>query len=103
VVERNTTVACSSEGVDVRASTIGEGDTTKEHQQVDLASSVVRTLSPAREAADSTRIYAGHGGRVRDRTEGVTRDPGVKATTTTDPTRKTRSSQRDDRSSHEGI
>jgi hypothetical protein len=30
-VVRHATEACSSGGVDVRASTIGEGDTTKEH------------------------------------------------------------------------
>jgi hypothetical protein len=103
VVERNATVACSSEGVDVRASTIGEGDTTKEHQQVDLASSVVQTSSPAREAGDYAHICAGHGGRAHDRMEGVTRDPAVKATTATDPAGKTRSGQRDGGSSQEGI
>jgi hypothetical protein len=61
-------------GVDVRASTTDEGDTTKEHQQGDLlAFSIVRTSrSPAKEADDSARVCASHGVRARDRIDGVT-------------------------------
>jgi hypothetical protein len=81
-----------------------QGDTTKGHQQADLpASSIVRaSRSPAREADRSARVCAGHGVRARGRIEGETTDPTGKATTTTDLAGKTRSSQRDDRSSREG-
>jgi hypothetical protein len=68
-----------------------EGDTTKEHQQFDLlASSIVWTSrSPTREADSSARFCASHGGRVRDRIEGVMADPARKATTEKDLARKT--------------
>jgi hypothetical protein len=84
---------------------IGEGDTTKEHQQADLlASSIVRaSRSPAREADSNARIRAGHGGRACGRIEGVTMDPSRKATVATDPAGKTRSGQRDNGSSREGC
>jgi hypothetical protein len=73
-IGRHATKACSSGGVDVRASTIGEGDTTKEHQQGNLlASSIDRTSrSPAREADDSARVCTDHGVRACGRIEGVT-------------------------------
>lgn len=55
-----------------------------------LTSFRVRSLrSPAKEADDSTRVCAGKGGRTRDRVEGVTADPVGKATTATDPAKKT--------------
>jgi hypothetical protein len=65
-------------------------DTTKEHQQTNLlASSIVRTSrSPAREAGGSARVCASHGGRARDRIEGVKADLVGKATSATDPARK---------------
>jgi hypothetical protein len=103
-VRRHAAKACSSGGVDVRASTIGEGDTTKEHQQVGLpASSIVRaSRSPAREADSSARVCTGHGSRACGRIEGETADPAGKATTATDPAGKKRSSKRDGRSSRKG-
>jgi hypothetical protein len=58
--------------------------------------------SPAREADSSARVCASHGVRARGRIEGETTDPVGKATTATDPTGKTRSSQRDGGSSREG-
>jgi hypothetical protein len=73
-IGRHAAEACSSGGVDVLALTIGEGGTTKEHQQGDLlASSIVRTSrSPAREADGSARVCTGHGVRACGRIEGVT-------------------------------
>jgi hypothetical protein len=112
-VGRHAAKACSSGGVDVRASTIGEGDTTKEHQQVDLLASLIVRMSrsPAREADGSARVCAGHGVRARGRIEGVRRirpgrhdpakgtadragkvaatgNPAGKATAATDPTKE---------------
>jgi hypothetical protein len=81
-----------------------QGDATKEHRQADLpASSIIRaSMSPAREADSSAHVCAGHGVRARGRIEGETTDPTGKATAMTDPAGKTRSSQRDGRSSREG-
>jgi hypothetical protein len=94
VVGRHVAEACSSGGVDVRASTIGEGDTTKEHQQIDLLSSLIVRMSrsPATETYGNARVCAGLGVRARGRIEGVTADP----------VEKTRSGQRDGKSSREG-
>jgi hypothetical protein len=62
-------------GVDVRASTNGEGDTTKEHQQPQslLTSFHDRSSrSLAREAGDSARICASQGGsRPRQKRRGI--------------------------------
>jgi hypothetical protein len=103
-VGRHATKACSSGGVDVRVSTIDEGDTTKEHQQVDLLASLTVRMSrnPARQANDSAHVYVGHGVHARGRIVGVTVDTVGKATTATNLAGKTRSGQRDDRSSREG-
>jgi hypothetical protein len=104
-VGRHAVEACSSGGVDVRASTNGEGDTTKEQQQPQglLASFRDRSsTSLAREDGDSAHVCAGQGGRAHGRKEGVSTDPVGKATTTTDPTRKTRYGQRDGGSSRDG-
>jgi hypothetical protein len=93
-VGRHAAEACSSGGVDVRASTIGEGDTTKGHYQVDLLASLIVLMSRSPGRPDgSARICAGHG---------AVTDPNVMATAVTDPTGKTRSGQRDGRSSREG-
>jgi hypothetical protein len=52
-----------------------QGDTTKEHQQIDLlASSIVRTSrSPAREADGSAHVCVSHGVRARGKIEGERR------------------------------
>ena len=91
-VGRHAAEACFSGGVDVRASTNGEGNTTKEQQQPQGLLASFRDQSSrslAREAGDSARVCADQGGRARDRKEGVSADPVGKATTTTDPTMKT--------------
>jgi hypothetical protein len=80
------------------------GDTTKGHRQADLpSSSIVRaSRSLAREDDSSANVCPDHGVRARGRIEGETTDPVEKATAAMDPTGKTRSSQRDIRSSWKG-
>jgi hypothetical protein len=89
MVRIHAAVACSSGGGDVRASMVDRAtqqkSTSRQHTDL-LASSIVRTSrGPAREADDSARVCAGHGGRARGRIEGITVDPAGKATTATDP------------------
>jgi hypothetical protein len=58
--------------------------------------------SPAKEADGNAHVCAGHGVCAHGKIEGVTTDPAEKATTATNLAGKTRSGQRDGRSSREG-
>jgi hypothetical protein len=89
MVGRHTTVACSSGGVDIRASTIGGAMQKGQQQPQGLRASfpVRSSRSLAREAGGSARVCAGQGSHARDRVEGATADPVGKATA--DPATKT--------------
>jgi hypothetical protein len=91
MVERHATIACSSGGVDVRASTIG-GATQKGQQQpqgLHASFRIRSSRSSARKAGGSARVCVGQDGHARGRVKGATMDLAGKATTATDSATKT--------------
>jgi hypothetical protein len=87
-VRRHTVVVCSSGGLDIRASTVGRRDTTKEHQQIKdlLVSSIARlSRSPIRKANGSACVCVSQVGRARGTVEAVMTDLVEMATATTNP------------------
>jgi hypothetical protein len=91
-VGRHAAEACSSGGVDVRASTIDRATQQKSSSNLRaflLRSAIGRRGASPGKADDNARVCAGQDGRARGRKEGVSADPVGKATTATGQAMKT--------------